>query len=131
MAEKKAKKSNATPKPRQLKPAKVEAVTGRSVKVAKVKPEKLAVERTGFRALLYGFFAPLRFVGRVLKWLGRHIIPKYFRNSFAELKLVTWPNRKTTRQLTSAVILFAIVFAAFVSSLDFGLDKIFKRILLK
>lgn len=91
-----------------------------------------------------GFTAPLRFVGRGFKKVGTaldrvkvfHIIglilwPRYFRNSWKELRMVTWPTGKQARQLTLAVILFAVVFGALVAVLDFGLDKIFKQVLLK
>ena len=119
-------------KKRHIRPASTETLRERTEKTqqkatAEPKPKRL----TGVRAFLRGFFAPLRFLGRMLGWLGRHTIPRYFRNSFKELRLVTWPSRKQSRQLTTAVVLFAIVFAVFISLLDFGLDKIFKRILLK
>ena len=67
---------------------------------------------------------PLRFIGRIL-------LPRYIRNSWKELKLVTWPNWKQSRQLTFAVLVFAIVFGAAVALVDYGLDKIFKHLLLK
>lgn len=60
----------------------------------------------------------------------RHVIPSYFRESWTELRQVTWPNRKQTVQLTLAVFVFAIVFAVFVGVIDFGLDKIFRKVLL-
>jgi len=47
------------------------------------------------------------------------------------LRQVTWPNRKESRQLTLAVILFAVIFGAMVTVLDYGLDKVFKQVLLK
>jgi len=75
--------------------------------------------------------APIAFIFRPLRWLGRKIIPRYFRNSLAELKLVKWPNRKETRQLTTAVLLFAIVLGTVVSLVDYGLDDIFKKVVLK
>lgn len=61
----------------------------------------------------------------------RYIFPKYFRESFKELKLVTWPNRNQTTQLTIAVFIFAITFGVLVAVTDYGLDRIFKKILLK
>lgn len=95
-------------------------------------------------ALWYGFTAPLRFVGRGLGKIGaklgkfkffrvisRILWPYYFRNSWKELRQVTWPSGRQTRQLTTAVILFAIVFGLLVAALDFGLDKLFKEVLLK
>lgn len=70
---------------------------------------------------------PLRLTGKVL----RFITPKYFRNSWRELKLVTWPSWKQSRQLTYAVLVFAIVFGASIALVDYGLDKVFRNILLK
>ena len=74
---------------------------------------------------------PFRFIGKALRFFGRIIFPRYFRNSWRELRLVTWPNRRQTRQLTFAVLLFAIVFGAVVALVDYGLDKLFKQVLLK
>jgi preprotein translocase SecE subunit len=74
---------------------------------------------------------PVRGVGRGIGFLSRFIIPSYFRNSWKELKLVTWPNRKQSRQLTFAVIVFATIFGILVASVDWGLDKVFKQVLLK
>lgn len=67
--------------------------------------------------------------GRILGKRVR-IVPKYFREAWGEIKLVTWPNRKETIRLTIAVFVFALVFALIVGGLDFVLDKIFRRILL-
>ena len=84
--------------------------------------------------------APLRATGRGLQRLNRIkplrilgfiIVPPYFRNSWRELRQVTWPTGKESRRLTLAVILFAIVFGALVAVLDLGLDKVFKQVLLK
>lgn len=61
----------------------------------------------------------------------RSIIPKYFKEAWRELKLVQWPNRKETAKLTLAVLVFAVVFGLLVTIVDFGLDKIFKELLLK
>lgn len=64
------------------------------------------------------------------KWINRHLVPRYIRNAFGELRNITWPVRKLSRQLTTAVMLFAISFAIVVSALDYGLDKIFKKVFL-
>lgn len=66
-----------------------------------------------------------------VRWLGLILFPRYFRNSWHELKLVKWPTWKESRRLTFAVILFAVVFGAVIASVDYGLDKLFKNILLK
>jgi preprotein translocase SecE subunit len=68
-----------------------------------------------------------RGIGKALKWL----VPKYFVNSWREVKQVTWPNRKETWRLTTAVFIFAIVFGALVAGVDKGLDAIFKHVILK
>jgi preprotein translocase SecE subunit len=60
----------------------------------------------------------------------RSIVPKFLINSWNELKLVTWPDRKQTAKLTFAVIVFAIVFGAMVAGVDYVLDKIFREVIL-
>ena len=70
---------------------------------------------------------PMRFVGRIL---AKVLLINYFRTAFHELKGVTWPNRKETVKLTFAVFIFAIIFGAVVAITDYGLDKLFHKILL-
>jgi preprotein translocase SecE subunit len=67
---------------------------------------------------------PVRFIGLI-------VLPRYIRNSWIELKQVTWPDWKTSRKLTSAVIIFALIFGITVAIVDFLLDKLFKNVLLK
>ena len=82
-----------------------------------------------FRFLLRPFKTrPMRWLGRVL---NKVLLIQYFRNSWKELKQVTWPDRKQTTQLTLAVFAFAIVFGIFITIVDLGLDRLFKKILLK
>ncbi len=61
----------------------------------------------------------------------RSFIPKYFKESWRELKMVQWPNRKETTKSTIAVIVFAVVFGLLITVVDFGLDKIFRELLLR
>ncbi len=61
----------------------------------------------------------------------RYFIPKYFRNSFSELRQVKWPDRKQTTQLTLAVFVFALIFGVIITITDSILDIIFKKVLLK
>jgi preprotein translocase SecE subunit len=84
--------------------------------------------------------APFRAIGRGIakvghkqpfKFLGHMLWPAYFRNSWRELKQVTWPNRRESRQLTTAVIIFATIFGVLIAIVDYGLDKLFKQVLLK
>lgn len=97
------------------------------------------------KSLLWrGFSAPLRFVGkgfakmgaflgkyRVMRIIGRILLPRYFRNSWKELRGVTWLTFKQSRQLTVAVMIFAVIFGVVVAFLDYGLDKVFKQVLVK
>lgn len=83
---------------------------------------------------------PFRWVGRGLakighkqpfKFIGHVLWPAYFRNSWKELRQVTWPNRRESTQLTTAVIIFATIFGVMIALVDYGLDKLFKQVLLK
>lgn len=58
-----------------------------------------------------------------------NIIPKYFKESWQEIRMVTWPNRRETIRLTIAVFIFSAVFATIVASLDFVLDKVFRNLI--
>ena len=86
-----------------------------------------------FKAILVAIFslAIFKVFRRPLRLIGRILLPKYFRESWRELKQVTWPTWQQSRQLTSAVLVFAIVFGAVIAVVDFGLDKLFRNILLK
>jgi preprotein translocase SecE subunit len=118
---------------------KVETVREKSAKTAE-QTEKPSRKKL----ILQGFTAPLRFVGRgfkklgsilgrfkVMRFIGRILLPRYFRNSWKELRGVTWPSMKQARQLTLAVMVFAIIFGLVVAVLDYGLDKVFKEVLVK
>jgi preprotein translocase SecE subunit len=71
---------------------------------------------------------PVRFVAR---WVGLILVPRYFRNSFKELRQVKWPSRRETWKLTFAVLIFAVVFGFLVTITDYGLDKVIRRIVLR
>jgi preprotein translocase SecE subunit len=108
------------------------------------------------RVFFRGFFWPLVMIGRGFRWLshkpplkqighglrwffrlrgvrmiGRALGFSYFRNSWKELKQVTWLSRKESLRLTSAVIVFSVLFGILVAVVDYGLDKLFKQVLLK
>lgn len=108
------------------------------------------------RVFFRGFFWPLKMIGRGLAWLahrpplkqighgirwffhlrgirliGRIIGFSYVRNSWRELQGVTWPTRREGRRLTTAVIIFSVIFGALIAIVDFGLDKLFKAVFLK
>lgn len=71
---------------------------------------------------------PVRFVGRVL---GRILWPRYFRNSWQEIKQVTWPSRSETWKLTIAVLIFALIFGLATAGTDWVLDKVIRRLVFR
>lgn len=71
---------------------------------------------------------PMRFVGRIL---AKVLLLSYFAGAWKELKQVTWPGRRETWQLTFAVFVFAFGFGLMITITDYGLDKIFKKVILK
>ncbi len=85
-----------------------------------------------------GFFskitAPVRGT-KVWKFLRRTILRSpfkgYFVSSFRELKMVSWPDRKTSWKLTFTVIIFSAIFGVFTTALDFGFERLAKEIFLK
>jgi preprotein translocase SecE subunit len=83
--------------------------------------------RLGEKAPVRAVIKPLRVVKKYLAWL----VPKYFVNSWRELRQVHWPNRRETWRLTLAVFVFAIIFGAMVAGVDKGLDALFKKLVLK
>lgn len=83
---------------------------------------------------------PLKQIGHAIRWffrlrpvrfIGKILGLRFLRNSWKELKLVTWPTRHEGIRLTTAVVLFSTVFAAILAVIDYGLDKVFKQLLLK
>jgi len=111
----------------------------RAVKAAEEgdKPKKGATPKRVFGKVFRGIGRGLRAVFgpifrlKPFKLLGKILFPEYFRSSWRELKLVQWPNWKQSRQLTFAVIVFAFIFGITVAVVDYGLDKLFRDILLK
>jgi preprotein translocase SecE subunit len=103
---------------------------------AKVRKAIVGVLRTIFRPIGRAFgklfsIPPFNFIAWLARMIGLVIFPVYLRNSTKELKNVTWPTFKQSRQLTGAVLIFAIVFGTSVALVDLGLDRLFKHILLK
>ncbi len=83
--------------------------------------------------------APFRIIGKILRRLekikalrilGLVIVPPFMRNSWRELRQVTWPKPRESVRLTSAVLIFAVIFGVTVAIVDYGLDKLFKQVLL-
>ncbi len=58
-------------------------------------------------------------------------IVEYFSASRTELTKVTWPTRRQTAKLTFLVIVFSLVFAAFLGALDLGFSTLVQKIIVK
>lgn len=67
------------------------------------------------------------------KFLNRkaRFFPKFFSEAWKELRLVEWPNRRTSWKSTFAVVVFAVVFGLIIAITDYGLDQLFKNVLIK
>jgi preprotein translocase subunit SecE len=68
-----------------------------------------------------------------VRHLNRRVrfVPKFIRESWVELKQVTWPTKRDAMRLTFAVFIFAAVFTIFIQVIDFVFSKLVKEILLK
>lgn len=128
---------NMTKKPKRRLKVNNETVRERTEKLQQqaAKPKK---ERGFIKTFFAGFFWPLRFLGRqiaklerfrVFRWIGYVLLPPYIRNSWRELRLVTWPGRKQTLRLTYAVIVFSLAFGLIVAGLDWVLNRVFEEII--
>lgn len=49
---------------------------------------------------------------------------KFFRETMAEVKKVTWPSRKELTNYTIAVIALIIIFAVIIGIVDYGLTQL-------
>ncbi|HEX8182277.1 MAG TPA: preprotein translocase subunit SecE [Candidatus Saccharimonadales bacterium] len=117
-----------------------ETVRQRTEKFQQQQKNEAAPKSSFFGSFMRGFIWPLRQLGRLVGKLGRYrvfriigriLLPKYLRNSWRELRMVTWPNWRTSWKLTYAVIVFSIVFGVIVALVDFVLDKLFKELIIK
>lgn len=68
---------------------------------------------------------PVRAIGR---FLAAVLLFKFFRQAWAELRQVQWPTARETVRLTVAVFIFSIVFGVIIALVDYGLDKVFKKV---
>jgi preprotein translocase subunit SecE len=136
MREKNVAAEPAKPKRRLVKKTETTREKTEKSVLERDKPKKQGVVRLTLRYI----GAPFRVLGRGLakighlkpfRLIGRILWPTYFRNSWKELKLVTWPTRREAAQLTLAVIIFSIIFGVIIAIVDYGLDKLFKQLLLK
>jgi preprotein translocase SecE subunit len=110
-----ARVESEKPKPRRVR--RLIKTAGRPIAKAKL-PDNRATK-------------PVKKVGSFLKKILGWLVPRYFINSWREVKQVTWPSRRETWRLTLAVFIFAIVFGALVAGVDKALDEAFKKFILK
>jgi preprotein translocase subunit SecE len=115
--EKAEKASNASPKPRRL-----------HTTAHKITMPIRAAHRIGRKE--YYLPLPKNRVGQFLN-KRRSFVPKFFKESWEEVRQVTWPSRKETWKLTLAVFIFAITFGLVIAIVDYGLDKLFRSLLLQ
>lgn len=54
----------------------------------------------------------------------------YVRDSWTELRKVTWPGRKESIRLTIAVVVFTGVYTAYTSVVDFGFQQVVEQLFL-
>lgn len=73
---------------------------------------------------------PIKKAGRGVKKILGFLVPKYFVNSWKELKQVSWPNRRETWRLTLAVFIFAVVLGLVVAGVDKVLEALFRKFIL-
>lgn len=128
------------PRIRKTAPTVRERAEAAQIKASRDKPKRLSavtkrLPRPTRRLKLHlpdnQVTAALRRIGRVLRKIFGWLAPKYFANSWREVRKVTWPNRRETWRLTLAVLIFSVVFGALVSGVDKGLDELFKHFVLK
>lgn len=89
-----------------------------------LKPVNASLKKVGDNKSLKPIF-------KIINKIGKIVFPSYFRNSFKELKQVTWPTFRNGLKLTWAVIIFAVVFGLSIAALDWVLTNVFKNILLR
>jgi preprotein translocase SecE subunit len=68
---------------------------------------------------------PMRFIGRVIASI---LLFRFFRDAWKELRQVQWPNARETVRLSIAVFVFSILFGILIATVDYGLDKVFRKV---
>ena len=73
--------------------------------------------------------------GDATTWTGawtknRSMMPAYMRNSFFEIRMVTWPSFIQAMLLTLSVIIFAVFLSSLIAVIDWLLTQIFEEIIL-
>lgn len=113
-----AEKASVEKKPRRIKQT-----------VKRVSKPIKAVSAAGRKHYRLPIPLPDNRLGRVLG-ANRHVMPRFFREAWGELKQVVWPTRRETLHLTLAVFIFALLFGVLVWVVDLGLENIFRKVLI-
>ena len=81
---------------------------------------------------LGSFASPETNPGRTWQALTKHrsLAPRYVRQSWAEVRCVTWPQFPQALRLTWAVVVFAVIFSILVATVDWILTEIFKEVII-
>ncbi|MEK7504435.1 MAG: preprotein translocase subunit SecE [Patescibacteria group bacterium] len=53
----------------------------------------------------------------------------YIKDTLSELKLVSWPSRQKTVQLSAIVVAVSLIMAFYVGTLDFGFTSLLQNLL--
>jgi preprotein translocase SecE subunit len=129
--QRKKRRLKAAPTMRE-KAEKVQAKAGKQSRLRKIRvigvPVKLAA-KAGMKEY-HPIKLPDNRLGRFLRKRVR-FMPKYFIESWRELRLVTWPSNRQTMRLVIAVFLFATIFGALIGVTDSLLENIFRRIIVQ
>lgn len=115
---KRVKKSEIIKRPKLKKESSIRQKTNSILGSAKV-----------FLMRTYTIPTPNNKIGKFLSKTVRP--PKYFRDSWVELKKVAWPDRRQTIRFTIAVFIFSGFFALITALVDYGFTKAVERIILK
>jgi preprotein translocase SecE subunit len=139
--------AEASKQPRRIK--KSESIRERAEKAANTEPKPRRIRRTAgvastpfkaFGRLLARIFRPLAFIlipfkTRPMRFIGRILasvlLLRFFRDAWRELREVQWPSVRDTARLSFAVFAFSVVFGLIIAVTDYGLDKVFKKLLLQ
>ena len=132
MAEKKKRvvKKAESVRERTKKEAEKSKQPSRSKRVVGAAKKPLTSAKNAGRKEYHPIKLPDNKLGRFLSKRA-YLMPKYFRNAWAEIKLVEWQNRSQTAKLTFAVLVFAIFIGGLVYVIDLGLDKVFRELILE
>jgi preprotein translocase SecE subunit len=61
---------------------------------------------------------------------SRKLTPSYFRSAWQELRLVTWPDRRSTWRMIIAVFIFSVILGLYIAGLDYVLERIMREVIL-